>query len=388
MNARRSPRAEGPLFLAGPPRAGAATAQDAHYARKPVKVVIQLPCRDEAEQLPATLAALPRRLPGVDEVEWLVVDDGSSDDTARVALAHGAHAVLRLPHNRGLARAFCAGLEAACRRGADVIVNVDGDNQYDASAIPELVARVLAGRADIVVGCRPIERIAHFPWWKKRLQRLGSAVVRAAAHVSVDDATSGFRAYSRDAAMRLNVYSNYTYTLETLIQAGQSGLRVEALPVEVNPPTRPSRLIRSVPQRAAVRDPLGADHRALFPHLPAAGVLPGAVGAVHGRRRTDRRALSLPLRPRRRRRPRAIADPVGAADRGRHGRRGGGVAGQPVGGQPAPAGRAAAEPAPRGVAAAGLKPYRRGRYSRSRCLQSRHVQTDTARTRAVRSPRS
>ncbi|QQQ04037.1 glycosyltransferase family 2 protein [Lysobacter enzymogenes] len=213
-----------------------------------MKVVIQLPCRDEAEQLPATLAALPRRLPGVDEVEWLVIDDGSSDDTADVAIAHGAHAVLRLPHNRGLARAFCAGLEAACRRGADVIVNVDGDNQYDAAAIPELVARVLAGRADIVVGCRPIERIAHFPWWKKRLQRLGSAVVRAAASVRVDDATSGFRAYSRDAAMRLNVYSSYTYTLETLIQAGQSGLRVEGMPVGVNPPTRPSRLIRSVPQ--------------------------------------------------------------------------------------------------------------------------------------------
>ncbi|QWP77062.1 glycosyltransferase family 2 protein [Lysobacter sp. K5869] len=248
MNARRSLRAEGPVFAGGPFRPDAAPAQDAHYARKPVKVVIQLPCHDEAGQLPATLAALPRRLPGVDEVEWLVIDDGSSDDTARVALAHGAHAVLRLPHNRGLARAFCAGLEAACRRGADVIVNVDGDNQYDAGAIPELVARVLAGRADIVVGCRPIERIAHFPWWKKRLQRLGSAVVRAAAHVRVDDATSGFRAYSRDAAMRLNVYSSYTYTLETLIQAGQSGLRVDALPVEVNPPTRPSRLIRSVPQ--------------------------------------------------------------------------------------------------------------------------------------------
>lgn len=220
-------------------------------ARRPIKVVIQIPCRDEAEQLPETLTALPSFIGGVQSVEWLVIDDGSTDETTQVALEHGAHAVLRFPGNRGLAHAFSAGLEAACRRGADVVVNVDGDNQYDASAIPRMVAEIVAGRADIVVGCRPIERIGHFPWWKKRLQRLGSRVVRAVSNVAIEDATSGFRAYSRDAAMRINVYSRYTYTLETLIQAGQTGMRIKGVPVEVNPPTRPSRLIRSVPEYIA-----------------------------------------------------------------------------------------------------------------------------------------
>lgn len=245
MTARRFLRADGKFDSAIDPVPIAIVG--AREARKPIKVVIQIPCRDEADQLPGTLADLPSVLPGVDEVEWLVIDDGSTDETVPVAIAHGVHAVLRLPENRGLARAFAAGLEAACRRGADIIVNLDADNQYDAGAIPALVAAILDGRADIVVGCRPIERIAHFPWWKKRLQRFGSGVVRLVSGLRVDDATSGFRAYSRDAAMRLNIYSRYTYTLETLIQAGQTGLRVKGLPVEVNPPTRPSRLIRSVP---------------------------------------------------------------------------------------------------------------------------------------------
>lgn len=253
MSTRRSFRAEdtavrhsGNAVLSEPPVKGRERS-----ATKPVKVVIQIPCRDEAGQLPQTLAALPTFLGGVHTLEWLVIDDGSTDGTTQVALDHGAHAVLRFPGNRGLAHAFSAGLEAACRRGADVIVNLDGDNQYEAAAIPRLVADILAGRADIVVGCRPIERIAHFPWWKKRLQRLGSRVVRAVSGVEIADATSGFRAYSRDAAMRINVYSRNTYTLETLIQAGQIGLRIKSVPVEVNPPTRPSRLIRSVPEYIA-----------------------------------------------------------------------------------------------------------------------------------------
>lgn len=210
-----------------------------------MKLVLQLPCRDEAGQLPATLAGLPRQVPGFDHVEWLVIDDGSSDGTAEVARAAGADHVLRLPENRGLARAFAAGLEAACRLGADVIVNVDGDNQYRSEFIGALCEPLVAGRADIVVGCRPIARIAHFSGLKKLLQRLGSAVVRLVAGVKVSDATSGFRAYTREAAMSLNVYSRYTYTLETLVQAGQAKLRVLSVPVEVNAPTRPSRLMRS-----------------------------------------------------------------------------------------------------------------------------------------------
>lgn len=210
-----------------------------------MKLVLQVPCYNEAAQLPATLAALPRVVPGFDTVEWLVVDDGSQDDTATVARAGGADHVLRLPDNRGLARAFAAGLEAACRLGADVVVNLDADNQYRADGIAALCAPLLSDRADIVVGCRPIARIAHFSATKKLLQGLGSAVVRMISGVDVEDATSGFRAYSRRAAMSLNVYSRYTYTLETLVQAGQAGLRVRCVAVEVNAPVRPSRLMRS-----------------------------------------------------------------------------------------------------------------------------------------------
>jgi glycosyltransferase involved in cell wall biosynthesis len=210
-----------------------------------MKLVVQIPCFDEAAQLPGTLAALPRAVPGFDVVEWLVVDDGSRDDTAGVARRGGVDHVVRLPRNLGLARAFAAGLEAACRRGADVIVNLDADNQYRGDYLEALCAPVLRGEADIVVGCRPIARIAHFSPTKKLLQRLGSAVVRLVSGVAVDDATSGFRAYSRRAAMSLNVHSRYTYTLETLVQAGQAGLSVVGVPVEVNAPTRPSRLMRS-----------------------------------------------------------------------------------------------------------------------------------------------
>ena len=210
-----------------------------------LKLVLQLPCYNEAGQLPRTLAGLPREVAGFEIVEWLVIDDGSTDDTAGVARAAGAHHVLRLPENRGLARAFARGLEASCRLGADIIVNVDGDDQYRSEFIAALCAPLLEGRADIAVGCRPIGRVAHFSPLKKFLQRLGSAVVRLVSGADVADATSGFRAYTREAAMALNVYSRYTYTLETLVQAGQAGLRVHSVPVEVNAPTRPSRLMRS-----------------------------------------------------------------------------------------------------------------------------------------------
>lgn len=209
-----------------------------------MKLIIQVPCFNEAPHLPALLAELPRALPGFDSIEWLVIDDGSSDDTSTVARQAGVDHVLRFSENRGLAHAFAAGLEACCRRGADVIVNVDADNQYRADFLPRLCAPVLAGRADIVVGCRPIARIEHFSLVKKLLQRLGSAVVRLISGADVEDATSGFRAYSRRAALALNVYSRYTYTLETLVQARQARLTVVSVPVEVNPPVRPSRLMR------------------------------------------------------------------------------------------------------------------------------------------------
>ena len=210
-----------------------------------MKLIIQVPCFNEAQQLPATLAQLPRQMEGFDAVEWLVVDDGSTDDTAAVAIAHGVDHVVRYADNRGLAFAFSAGLEACCRRGADVIANVDADNQYHAEALPALCAPVREGRADIVVGCRPIASIAHFSRSKKLLQRLGSAVVRMLSGADVADATSGFRAYSRRAALTLNVHSRYTYTLETLVQARQARLVLATTAVGVNPPTRPSRLMRS-----------------------------------------------------------------------------------------------------------------------------------------------
>jgi glycosyltransferase involved in cell wall biosynthesis len=213
-----------------------------------VKLVIQIPCFNEEETLPATLADLPRAVPGFDVVEWLVIDDGSSDRTAEVAAELGVDHIVRHGRNRGLAAAFLTGLDAALRAGADVIVNTDADNQYDASYIPALVAPVVDGSADIVVGERPIESIPEFSGLKKRLQRLGSRVVSAFAGTPIRDAASGFRAFTRDAAMRLQVFGRYTYTLETLVQAGQEGLAVVSVPIEVNPQTRESRLVKSTGQ--------------------------------------------------------------------------------------------------------------------------------------------
>lgn len=211
-----------------------------------VKLIIQIPCYNEAEQLPATLAELPRDVPGFSCVEWLVIDDGSEDGTAEVARARGVDHVVRLPRNRGLAAGFMAGLEAALRAGADVIVNTDADNQYDAACIPDLTAPILRGEAQMVVGRRPIAEIAHFSPLKKLLQRLGSWAVQIAAGIEAPDAPSGFRAIHRDAAVRLYVFNRHTYTLETLIQAGRLGIPVAWVPIRTNPPTRPSRLIRSV----------------------------------------------------------------------------------------------------------------------------------------------
>ena len=210
-----------------------------------MKLVIQIPAYNEEQWLPVTLRGLPQVVPGFSEVEWLVIDDGSRDRTAAVAREHGAQHVLRLGHRHGLARAFTAGLDAALKCGADVIVNLDADNQYNPEDIPALTAPILAGMAEIVIGARPIESIAHFSRLKKMLQKAGSLMVRLLSHAAVPDAPSGFRAFSRDAAMRLNVFSEYTYTLETIIQAGQKNMAVVSVPVRVNPELRPSRLISS-----------------------------------------------------------------------------------------------------------------------------------------------
>lgn len=212
-----------------------------------MKVIIQIPCLNEADTLPATLADLPRELPGVDVVEWLVIDDGSTDDTALVARRHGVDHLVRMNGNQGLARAFTAGLLAAVDLGADIVVNTDADNQYRSEDIADLVAPILAGDADMVIGARPIAAIRHFSPLKRFLQRLGSGVVRTVSGTEVRDAPSGFRAFTADAALRLNVFSGYTYTLETIIQAGSANLRITDVPIRVNGPTRPSRLIRSLP---------------------------------------------------------------------------------------------------------------------------------------------
>jgi glycosyltransferase involved in cell wall biosynthesis len=210
-----------------------------------MKLIIQIPCYDEAEQLPATLADLPRAVAGFDEVQWLVIDDGSRDETVAVARSNGVDHVVRLPANRGLATAFQAGLDAALKLGADVVVNTDADNQYVADDIPLLVAPILAGQADMVVGDRQISGHEEFSRLKKLLQRLGSWVVRRASATTVPDTTSGFRAYNREAAIQMVVVSKYTYTLETIIQAGKMLVAVDHVPIRVNRRTRQSRLFSS-----------------------------------------------------------------------------------------------------------------------------------------------
>jgi len=211
-----------------------------------MKLVIQIPCYNEAEALPHSLPQLPRTVAGCDSVEWLVIDDGSVDDTARIATMFGADRVVRHPVNRGLAAAFMTGLDTAVAGGADIIVNTDADNQYDARDIETLVRPIIEGRAEMVIGARPIRDTEHFSWLKKQLQGLGSRVVRLASNTQVVDAPSGFRAFTREAAQRLNVFSSYTYTLETIIQAGHSNIRVLSVPVRTNPDLRPSRLVKSM----------------------------------------------------------------------------------------------------------------------------------------------
>lgn len=210
------------------------------------KLIIQLPCFNEADTLAVAIAALPTDVRGFGIVEWLVVDDGSSDKTVEVAKACGVHHVVSHTHNMGLARAFMTGITASLKQGADVIVNTDADNQYNADDIPSLVSPILSSEADIVIGARPINEIEHFSWAKKLLQKIGSGAVRQASKTKIPDAPSGFRAFSRHAAQNLVVFSDYTYTIETIIQAGQKNMAIQSVPVRTNEDLRPSRLVKSI----------------------------------------------------------------------------------------------------------------------------------------------
>jgi glycosyltransferase involved in cell wall biosynthesis len=217
------------------------------HSKKIKKLIIQIPCYNEEATLGITLSTLPRKIPGVDTVEWLIVDDGSTDRTVEVAKANKVDHIVRLPRNQGLAKAFVAGIDACIKAGADIIVNTDADNQYCADDIPKLIEPILSGHAEIVIGARPIEDIKHFSFIKKILQKIGSWVVRVASRTNIPDAPSGFRAMSREAAKRIHVFSDYTYTLETIIQAGQKNMAITSVPIRINEDLRPSRLVKSIP---------------------------------------------------------------------------------------------------------------------------------------------
>lgn len=211
-----------------------------------MKLIIQIPCYNEAETLEITLNDLPRHIDGIDTIEYLIINDGSQDNTVEVAQNWGVHHVVSFNRNKGLAKGFIAGLDACCKLGADIIVNTDADNQYSGADIETIVRPILEGRADIVIGERPIDEIEHFSPLKKKLQHLGSWVVQKASHTKIPDAPSGFRAYSREAAMRMNVINEYTYTLETIVQAGRNRMAIMSVPIHTNPELRKSRLFSSM----------------------------------------------------------------------------------------------------------------------------------------------
>lgn len=211
-----------------------------------MKLIIQIPCYNEAETLEIALNDLPKKIEGIDEIEYLIINDGSRDDTVKVAKNWGVHYVVNFKKNKGLAKGFMAGIDACLRAGADIIVNTDADNQYNGADIEKLVRPILEERADIVIGERPIDATEHFSPLKKKLQHIGSWTVRVASKSDIPDAPSGFRAYSREAAMRLNVTNEYTYTLETIIQAGRNKTAMESVPIRTNPELRKSRLFSSM----------------------------------------------------------------------------------------------------------------------------------------------
>ena len=211
-----------------------------------MKLIIQIPCLNEAETLEIALNDLPKELDGIDTIEYLIINDGSSDNTVEIAKNWGVHHVVSFKQNKGLAKGFMAGLDACIRNGADIIVNTDADNQYNAADIQKLIDPILKGEADYVIGARPIDQTEHFSWIKKKLQHFGSWVVRKASNTDIPDAPSGFRAMSKDAALRLNVINDYTYTLETIVQAGREKIPIAWVPIRTNGELRPSRLFSSI----------------------------------------------------------------------------------------------------------------------------------------------
>lgn len=249
--------------------------------------MVVVPCLNEEVALPAALADIPRQLAGINTINVLVINDGSQDSTAQVALEHGADRVISFARNRGLARAFAAGLDEALRMGADVVVTFDADGQYRGEDLPRLISPILAGVADVVVGDRQVDKLAHFSPLKKSLQRLGSAVVRRASRVDIPDAPSGLRAFGREACLRLCVVMDFSYTMETLIHAGELRLAVVSVPIGVNPPTRPSRLFRSLPhyirQSGVTILRSFAMYRPLVTFFAAAGIC-GGLGLLLGLR--------------------------------------------------------------------------------------------------------
>lgn len=252
-----------------------------------MKLIIQVPCYNEAETLKIALDALPKVIEGIDKIEYLIINDGSKDDTAQVAKDWGINYVVNFKQNMGLARGFLAGMDACLRNGADIIVNTDADNQYCADDIEKLVEPILQGKYDIVIGERPIDETQHFSFLKKKMQHAGSWVVRKASHTDIPDAPSGFRAYSREAAMKMNVINEYTYTLETIIQAGREKIAMTSVPIHTNAELRSSRLFQSM--YGYIKKSMGIIVRAFMMYKPLRffiiiGLIPFLIGLCLGAR--------------------------------------------------------------------------------------------------------
>lgn len=250
-----------------------------------MKLIIQIPCYNEAETLEIALNDLPKEIKGIDEIEYLIINDGSTDNTVDVARKWGVHHIVSFTKNKGLAKGFMAGLDACLRHKADIIVNTDADNQYCAEDIPKLIQPILDKKADIVIGERPIDETEHFSWLKKKLQHFGSWVVRKASRTNIPDAPSGFRAFSREAAMRINVINDYTYTLETIVQAGRNRMAIVSVPIRTNPELRESRLFHSM--FGYIKKSVLTIIRALMMYKPlycftVVAIIPSVIGVLIG----------------------------------------------------------------------------------------------------------